>query len=137
VGRSENHTVVWADRNKIIQVLMNLLGNAIKFTAAGGKVTVAMAKDEDGWVEVSVDDTGPGIAQQEMSRVFDEFYQVTSPGAPRAKGTGLGLTISKRLVEMHGGKIWAKSELGKGSTFFFTLPAQAAAASELKVGYGI
>jgi signal transduction histidine kinase len=73
---------------------------------------------------VSVADTGPGIPREELDRIFDKFYQVSQVDKRKIRGTGLGLAISKALVQMHGGKIWVESELGKGSTFFFTLPAQ-------------
>ena len=114
----------WADRDKITQVLMNLVGNAVKFTSSHGHVTVAIERNGNGWVQVSVADTGPGIPREELDRIFDKFYQVSQVDKRKIRGTGLGLAISKALVQMHGGKIWVESELGKGSTFFFTLPAQ-------------
>jgi PAS domain S-box-containing protein len=114
----------WADRDKITQVLMNLVGNAVKFTSSHGNVTVAIEKNGNGWVQVSVADTGPGIPREELDRIFDKFYQLSQVDKRKSRGTGLGLAISKALVQMHGGKIWVESELGKGSTFFFTLPAQ-------------
>jgi PAS domain S-box-containing protein len=124
VASDDGGTTAWADRDKIIQVLMNLIGNAVKFTPERGKVTVAVHKNGDGWVEISVADTGPGILPEEANRIFDRFYQVAQAGKQKAKGTGLGLAICKALVEMHGGKIWMESEVGKGSTFSFTLPAE-------------
>ncbi|MGH7774095.1 MAG: sensor histidine kinase [Candidatus Binatia bacterium] len=114
----------WADRDKVSQVLTNLVSNAVKFTPSHGKVNVAIQKNGDQWVQVSVTDTGSGIPPEEADRIFDEFYQIPQPGKQKSKGTGLGLAISKSLVEMHGGKIWVKSEMDKGSTFFFTLPAK-------------
>lgn len=114
----------WADRDKITQVLMNLVGNAVKFTTPHGKVTVAVQRDGDQWAQISVTDTGPGIPSEEAKKIFDRFYQISRPGKQKTKGTGLGLSISKALVEMHGGKIWVESEVGRGSTFAFTLPAQ-------------
>jgi len=110
----------WADRDKVIQVLMNLIGNALKFTPPRGTVTVAVMKHDASWTQISVTDTGPGVPVEEVNKVFGRFYQVDRTG----KGTGLGLAISKALVEMHGGKIWVESEVGKGSTFCFTLPAE-------------
>jgi len=104
-------------------VLNNLIGNAVKFTTPQGKVTIAAKRDGNEWVQVSVADTGPGIPVEQADKIFDEFYQIPQPGGPKAKGMGLGLTIAKKLVERHGGKIWVKSEPAKGSTFFFTLPA--------------
>jgi PAS domain S-box-containing protein len=116
--------IAWADRDKVIQVLMNLIGNALKFTPTRGKVTIAVAKNSAAWMQISVTDTGPGIPAKEVNKVFGRFYQIGQAGAQKTHGTGLGLAISKALVEMHGGKIWVKSEAGKGSTFSFTLPAE-------------
>ncbi len=121
--------LVCADRDKITQVLTNLIGNAIKFTPAHGKVTVTMARDYADWVRVSVSDTGPGIPSDDRGRIFDKFYQVAENGGPKPKGTGLGLAISKTLVELHGGKMWVESEPSRGSTFYFTLPAAGEAKS--------
>jgi PAS domain S-box-containing protein len=116
--------IAWADRDKVIQVLMNLIGNALKFTPTGGKVTIAVAKNSAAWIQISVTDTGPGIPAEEVNKVFGRFYQIGQAGTQKTQGTGLGLAISKALVEMHGGKIWVESEAGKGSTFSFTLPAE-------------
>jgi signal transduction histidine kinase len=115
--------LVRADRDKITQVLTNLIGNAIKFTPPRGRVMISSACGDAAWVRISVSDTGPGIAAEERERVFDKFYQVAEIGGPKPKGTGLGLAISKTLVELHGGKIWVESEPGQGSRFYFTLPA--------------
>jgi PAS domain S-box-containing protein len=116
--------IAWADRDKVIQVLMNLIGNALKFTPTRGKVTIAVAKNSAAWMQISVTDTGPGIPAEEVNKVFGRFYQIGQAGTPKTQGTGLGLAISKALVEMHGGKIWVESEAGNGSTFSFTLPAE-------------
>ena len=116
--------IAWADRDKVIQVLMNLIGNALKFTPTRGEVTVAVAKNSAAWMQISVTDTGPGIPAEEVNKVFGRFYQIGQAGMQKTQGTGLGLAISKALVEMHGGKIWVESEAGKGSTFSFTLPAE-------------
>jgi two-component system, NtrC family, sensor kinase len=113
-------TVV-GDERRFRQVVLNLLSNAIKFTPAGGAVDVSTARS-DGEVRVSVTDTGPGIAVEDRARIFEEFQQAAA-GREQRDGTGLGLALSKRLVELHGGRIWVESELGKGSTFSFTLPA--------------
>jgi signal transduction histidine kinase len=113
--------VVTGDERRIRQVIFNLLSNAVKFTPAGGLVDVS-ATQRNGEVTVSVADTGPGIAAGDLDRIFEEFQQ-TEAGARQHEGTGLGLALSKRFVEMHGGRIWCDSELGKGSTFLFTLPA--------------
>src|SRR5262245_25864397 len=118
----EPSVLVWADRNKVKQVLMNLIGNAIKFTPSGGRIAVSTANDRRGWVRVSIHDAGPEIPVSEQEKIFEKFYQVTQDGSPKPKGTGLGLANSKSLVELHGGKIWVESEEGRGSTFSFTLP---------------
>jgi signal transduction histidine kinase len=115
--------LVWADRDKINQVLMNLIGNAIKFTPAQGRVEVSASKDGNESVQVSVSDTGPGIPPGEKQMIFDKFYQIAQAGDSKPKGTGLGLAICKALVELHGGRIWVESDLNHGSTFYFTLPA--------------
>jgi signal transduction histidine kinase len=112
--------VVEADERRIRQVVFNLLANAVKFTPAGGSVDVRSAR-LDGEVHVSVADTGPGIASEDQLRIFEEFQQ-TDVGAEQREGTGLGLALSKKLVELHGGRIWVESEVGKGSTFTFSLP---------------
>jgi len=106
----------------VTQVLMNLVGNAIKFTPPQGRVTVSASKDNAEWAQVSINDSGPGISAEECQKIFQKFYQVSEDGGPKPKGTGLGLAISKALVELHGGKIWVESEPGRGSTFSFTLP---------------
>ncbi len=114
----------WADPDRIVEVLTNLIGNAIKFTPTNGKVTLCLKRSGNEWVKISVADTGPGIPSDEANRIFDKFYQVTQPEKQKAMGTGLGLSITKALVEMHGGKIWLESEVGKGSIFSFILPAE-------------
>jgi signal transduction histidine kinase len=122
---TEASPTVWADRDRIAQVLTNLIGNAIKFTSPQGKVMVSAQMNGGAWAEVTIGDTGPGIPAEEAEKIFDEFYQITRPGI-ESRGVGLGLAISKKLVEMHGGKIGVKIEIGKGSTFYFTLPVQPA-----------
>jgi GAF domain-containing protein len=110
------------DSRRIAQVLLNLVGNAIKFTEAG-EVRVGVAVS-DGMFLVSVADTGPGISEADQSRIFEEFQQADSSSTRKKGGTGLGLAIAKRIVEMHGGRIWVESVLGQGSTFRFTLPVR-------------
>ncbi len=112
--------VVEADERRIRQVVFNLLSNAVKFTPEGGSVIVSSARI-NGEVHVSVSDTGPGIAAEDRARIFEEFQQ-TDVGARQLEGTGLGLAVSKRLIELHGGRIWVESELGRGSMFTFALP---------------
>jgi signal transduction histidine kinase len=114
--------VIDGDERRIRQVIFNLLSNAVKFTPEGGSVEVASAQ-VNGEVRVSVADTGPGLAPEDYERIFEEFQQ-TEVGVEQREGTGLGLALSKRLVELHGGRIWVDSELGRGSTFGFTLPAR-------------
>ncbi|HSF59118.1 MAG TPA: ATP-binding protein, partial [Candidatus Binatia bacterium] len=124
VPSSDPRLTAWADRDKVTQILTNLIGNAIKFTPQNGKINVALESNGDDHVQIAIADTGPGILPEERSKIFSKFYQVANLEKQKPKGSGLGLAISKALVEMHGGKIWVESELGKGSTFFFTLPAQ-------------
>ena len=114
--------LVEGDERRISQVIFNLLSNAVKFTPAGGTVDVR-AGQVDGEVRVAVADTGPGVAPEDHKRIFEEFQQ-TAAGVEQREGTGLGLALSKRLIELHGGRIWVDSELGKGSTFVFALPAR-------------
>jgi len=109
-----------ADERKLKQVLLNLLSNALKFTPEGGRIEVR-ADMGDGEVEIAVTDTGIGIAPEDQANVFEEFRQVGS-AARKVEGTGLGLAISRKFVELHGGRIWVTSQLGRGSTFAFTLP---------------
>jgi signal transduction histidine kinase len=113
---------VQADERKIRQVLLNLLSNAIKFTPEGGRIDVA-AKPVNGFVEVSVTDTGVGIAPEDQDAIFEEFKQVGT-ASKKVEGTGLGLALSRRFIELHGGKIWVRSEVGAGSTFTFTIPVR-------------
>ncbi|MBZ0159799.1 MAG: GAF domain-containing sensor histidine kinase [bacterium] len=117
--------IVYADRDKVGQVLMNLLGNAIKFTPSGGIVNVELEEEEEEpFAIVRVSDTGDGIPPEELPHIFDKFYQVQLGRQAKAKGTGLGLSIVKSLVELQGGSIRARSQVDHGSTFTFTLPRQ-------------
>jgi signal transduction histidine kinase len=117
----EPSIVVWADRDKINQILMNLIGNAIKFTPVQGRVTVSASRNSGESVQVSVSDTGPGVPPDDREKIFAKFYRVAEVNGESSKGTGLGLAIAKALVELHGGKIWVECEPGRGSTFSFTL----------------
>jgi len=110
-----------ADERKFKQILLNLLSNAVKFTPDNGRVDVRAVRT-DGGVEVSVRDTGIGIAPKDQEAVFEEFRQVGTDYTSKQEGTGLGLALTRRFVELHGGRIWLASELGKGSTFYFTIP---------------
>jgi two-component system, NtrC family, sensor kinase len=113
--------VVDGDERRIRQVVFNLLSNAVKFTPEGGRVDVSTAR-KNGEVRVSIADTGAGIAPEERERIFEEFQQARAQNGQRPEGTGLGLALSKKLIELHGGRLWVESELGKGSTFTFTIP---------------
>jgi len=126
--------LIEADRMRITQVITNLAHNAIKFTPKGGSVTVG-AVDLGEQIRVSVSDTGIGIPPDEREKVFDRFYQVDSTTTRPYRGTGLGLTICKHIVEYHQGMIWAEGEEGKGSTFFFTLPKKLEAAEALAIDF--
>jgi signal transduction histidine kinase len=112
-----------ADERKVRQILLNLLSNAVKFTPDGGKIDVRATRSDDN-VEISVSDTGIGIAQEDQEAIFEEFRQVGSDYARKREGTGLGLTLARKFVELHGGRIWVRSEIGRGSTFTFTLPVR-------------
>lgn len=111
-----------ADRDKIKHVLANLIGNAIKFTAEGGRVWISASRNEKE-ILVEVADTGCGIAPEHHELIFREFAQVDSSPSRPHHGTGLGLAIARRLIELHSGRIWVESELGQGSRFYFTIPA--------------
>jgi signal transduction histidine kinase len=115
--------VILGDERKIRQILLNLLSNAVKFTPEGGRISVA-ATGADGVVAIAVSDTGVGIAPEDQAAVFEEFRQVGRDNARKQEGTGLGLALAKKLVELHGGRIWVRSEVGKGSTFTVTIPVR-------------
>jgi signal transduction histidine kinase len=116
---------VQADRGRVRQILLNLLSNAIKFTPDGGRITVAAAVVNNGegpHARITVTDTGIGIAPEDQPKLFKEFSQLDASASRKHEGTGLGLALSRRLVELHGGAIGVDSAIGKGSTFWFTLP---------------
>jgi signal transduction histidine kinase len=121
---AESLPIGLGDEQRLTQVLLNLVGNAIKFTDAGE--VLVTAKAVNGQFVVSVADTGPGIPELEQTRIFDQFHQVDSSLTKAKGGTGLGLAIAKQIVEMHGGRIWVESNLGKGSTFQMEIPTRAA-----------
>ena len=117
--------VLRADRDKVTHILGNLLGNAIAFTPAGGRVWVSARAEPNGTspeLLVEVGDSGIGVAPENHALIFQEFAQVDSSPSRQHHGTGLGLTIARRLVELHGGRIWLESTLGEGSRFYFTIP---------------
>jgi signal transduction histidine kinase/ActR/RegA family two-component response regulator/HAMP domain-containing protein len=115
--------LIRADEEKLGQVLLNLLANAIKFTPEGGRVTVEVRQELDRLV-ICVADTGIGIAKEDHERIFEEFQQLAAAGGPQPRGTGLGLTLTRRLVELHGGEIWVDSGPGEGSRFYIGLPVR-------------
>ena len=120
LGFEPGGATVFADRIRLNQVLVNLVGNALKFTDRG-EIRIT-AKDDGSFVKICVHDTGCGIPKESITNIFSVFTQADNSDTRRAAGTGLGLAISRKLVEMHGGRIWAESEPGKGSTFCFTMP---------------
>ncbi|MBI5236373.1 MAG: PAS domain-containing sensor histidine kinase [Deltaproteobacteria bacterium] len=116
---------VSADRDRIEQVVVNLLDNAIKYTGAGGRVKVSAQADGDSWVRVDVSDTGPGIPDADIPRIFERFYRVDKARSRELGGTGLGLAIVKHIIALHNGRLWVESAPGKGSTFNFALKTSA------------
>jgi signal transduction histidine kinase len=119
---AQGANLVLADRTQIERVFINLISNAMKFTPAQGKITIASRKN-DKMIQADVSDTGCGIPEEAQEPIFEEFFRVDNDINQEVKGTGLGLTLVKHIVEAHGGKIWVKSKVGSGSTFSFTLPA--------------
>ncbi len=122
IGAGVEETIE-ADERKVKQILFNLLSNAVKFTPEGGSVTLEASKEDDA-VRICVSDTGIGIKAEDMSKLFTEFTQLESTYTKKYEGTGLGLALTKKLVELHGGRIWVESEEGIGSRFYFTLPCR-------------
>ena len=113
-----------ADARKLKQVLLNLLSNAVKFTPVGGSVTLRARRFGESTLEIAVIDTGVGIAPEEQARVFDAFRQASGSYLRKAEGTGLGLALARRFVELHGGRLSLDSRPGQGSTFIVVLPAR-------------
>lgn len=111
-----------ADREKTLQVLGNLLANAVKFTPAGGRILLGAALSRPGWVRIWVQDSGIGIPEDHLDRIFEKFHQVEGAGGPNPPGSGLGLTLAHHLVTLHGGRLWADSRPGEGATFTFEMP---------------
>ncbi len=118
----ENLPDIYADRDRIKQALINLMSNAIKFSPKGEKVIIGGEVRDDRFVCLWVKDNGPGISPEDQEKIFDKFVQVRKKAVSPTEGTGLGLPITKQIVEMHGGGIWVESQVGKGSTFYFTVP---------------
>jgi signal transduction histidine kinase len=123
-------TVGKGDEQRIVQVFLNLVGNAIKFTEEG-EVKVEVTSSNSKFL-VAVSDTGPGLSEADQQRIFEEFHQADSSSTKKKGGTGLGLAISKKIVAMHGGRIWVESSPGQGSTFWFTLPVRVGRQKEQK-----
>jgi len=121
-----------ADKRKLKQIMFNLLSNAVKFTPDGGAVSLAARKlIETGEIEISVSDTGIGIKEEDMPRLFHEFTQLQTAYTKEYEGTGLGLALTKKFVELHGGRIWVESEFGKGSRFAFVIPFKQWSSAEM------
>jgi len=125
---------IQGDRARLEQVLTNLVDNAIKFTPVGGAVTI-VGDERNDCIQISVRDTGIGIPHDAQEHVFDRFYQVDGSPTRSYRGTGLGLTICKHIVEQHQGRIWVESAEGKGSTFAFTLPKTLATSGQATLDY--
>ena len=121
---------VLADRSHLEQILINLLDNAIKYTPEGGRVTVSAVEKDSEDIQFSVEDNGIGIPKEDLSRIFERFYRVDKGRSKELGGTGLGLSIVKHLVQTHGGSVWVESQMGKGSTFYFTLPNRTGSTKE-------
>ena len=117
----ETHVAVLCDGDRVQQALVNLVGNAIKFTSPGGAIHLEVVP-RGGWVEITVRDEGRGIPAEQLSAVFDRFHQVATDDDQAKGGAGLGLTITRHIVEAQGGRIWVESEPGAGTAFRFTLP---------------
>jgi len=138
----KNNPLVWVDGETIQRVFINLLSNALKFTPEGGQITMGARIENKDWVRVFIQDTGIGIPPDKLGQVFGRFYQVQAPAHRQEKdankktpvGTGLGLTNAKTIVEAHGGRIWAESQLKKGTTFLFTLPTKPSGKEEKLTG---
>ncbi len=114
--------IVKGDRSYLEQILINLLDNAIKYTPEKGRVIVSAVEKDSKDIQFSVEDNGIGIPKEDLSRIFERFYRVDKGRSKELGGTGLGLSIVKHLVQAHGGRVWVESQMGKGSTFYFTLP---------------
>lgn len=133
VEMPDNLPPLWIDPDRVVQALTNLVGNAIKYSPNGGQVFIKAYLNGDNMVEIAVQDFGLGIPKDALGQLFTKFYRVDNSDRREIGGTGLGLAISREIVEAHGGKIWVDSDLGKGSTFYFTLPAKRPETAELDV----
>lgn len=122
VAEPINHHLVWADERKLKQIVLNLISNAVKFTPPGGSVVVALLRLENGWSRFKVTDTGIGIGKDDLEKIFQPFVQVDGRLNRKYEGAGLGLPLTRRLVEMHGGMLKIESEVGRGTTVIVDLP---------------
>lgn len=123
----ENLPKVMIDRDKLDQVLDNVISNAVKYTPAAGSITIKAEKGVSDMVQVSIADTGIGIPKQDINRLFERFYRVDKARSRTLGGTGLGLSIAQEIIHFHGGEIWIESEYEQGTTVFFTLPTRSEA----------
>lgn len=123
-GQPITPLLVWADERKLKQIVLNLISNAVKFTPAGGSVTVNSRRLENGWFQLTVEDTGIGIGKDDIEKIFQPFVQVDGRLNRKYEGAGLGLPLTRRLVEIHGGTLKVESELGRGTTVIVALPPQ-------------
>ena len=114
----EDIGLLWADKDKVTEVIINILSNAIKYTPSGGNIAIKLS-GTDNEIRFEISDTGPGLAKEDINKLFNKFERIF---AEKQEGTGLGLSIAKDIVELHKGKIWVESEIGKGSQLIFTLP---------------
>jgi signal transduction histidine kinase len=121
INTIDQNLIVKADKDMITLVMRNLISNAIKFTNDGGKIMVVSNK-KDGYVDISVEDNGVGISKEDISKLFRIDVQFTNPGTQNEPGTGLGLILCKEFIQKNEGRIWAESDLNKGSKFYFSLP---------------
>ena len=113
---------VFIDKDRIRQVLHNLLDNALRYTPTGGTIRIEAGSNSNGWITVNVSDTGSGISPEDLPYIFNHFYKADKSRRRGYGGSGIGLALVKQLIEAHGGKVWVESEVGKGSTFYFNLP---------------
>ncbi len=125
--------IIYADQKRLMQVLENLIRNAIKFTDKGSIIINVQLSDDKRSVTVSVKDTGHGIKEKDIPELFSKFFQAEQAATRKSKGTGLGLAISKQIIKAHQGRIWAESVIGKGSTFYFTLPVKGISKEEVPI----
>jgi signal transduction histidine kinase len=118
------NALVYADSTMLGSIIRNLTGNAVKFTPKGGRIIIGAEADSEDWLKIFIKDTGIGMKKELLENLFKPDYNINRPGTANELSTGLGLAICKDFIEMHGGRFWAESEEGKGSTMNFTLPCK-------------